>query len=44
MRSKKLNLPGAKGYRKLFQALKFHGKRIEYLTMETVEKIVTICI
>jgi hypothetical protein len=39
MRSKKLNIPGAEGYRELFQALEIDGKHIEYLTMKTVEKI-----
>jgi len=39
MRSKKLNIPGAEGYRELFQVLEIDGKHIEYLTMKTVEKI-----
>jgi hypothetical protein len=39
MRSKKFNIPGVEGYQELLQALEFDGKRIEYLTMETIEKI-----
>jgi len=39
MRSRKINIPGDEGYRELLQALEYDRKRIEYLTMETIEKI-----
>jgi hypothetical protein len=39
MRSKKANIPGAEGYRELLQALEVDGKRIEYVTIEAIEKI-----
>jgi hypothetical protein len=39
MSHKKSNIPGVEGYQELLQALELDGKRIEYLTMETIEKI-----
>ncbi|CAF4257185.1 unnamed protein product [Adineta steineri] len=39
MSHKRINIPGAEGYRELLNALEHDGKNIEYITIETIEKI-----
>ncbi|CAF1337774.1 unnamed protein product [Adineta steineri] len=39
MSHKRIKIPGAEGYSELLNALEHDGKNIEYITIETIEKI-----